>query len=227
MPPSTSSRSSSSSSSTSSSTSSASPQQPTALLRRPLAEANFSKEPYPQHHPQPGCGRSPVHHPTTEYHQPHYQQTVYYAAPSQPEVYGYQVYHHDAAAAYYMPHQHGHPHDLHGSPHQHPHMAQHHSPQQPGAIVIVPSQQNEADGFNMHRIPSGDVRRTKSGQTIELFDRVHIPKGCSLVAADFAYSGEAYQQTQQKAKQAPQPQAMDFSSAEWSPASPVPTALAA
>jgi hypothetical protein len=42
-------------------------------------------------------------------------------------------------------------------------------------VTIVPKQQSEADGYNMHRIPSGIVRSTTTGQQVEFFDKVYVP----------------------------------------------------
>jgi hypothetical protein len=53
---------------------------------------------------------------------------------------------------------------------------------------------SEADGYNRGRTPSGNVVRSVSGQQIEFFCRVHIPKKCvqnGRVAVGFAQTSAA------------------------------------
>lgn len=42
------------------------------------------------------------------------------------------------------------------------------------SVTIVPKQRNEADGYNQYsKTPSGNLRHTVGGQTIELFEGTH------------------------------------------------------
>merc|ERR1711939_138320 len=46
-----------------------------------------------------------------------------------------------------------------------------------GSINIIPTQRNEADGYNRFKTPSGQVCHTASGQKIELFAGTHTGAG--------------------------------------------------
>merc|ERR1719473_646082 len=46
-----------------------------------------------------------------------------------------------------------------------------------GSINIIPTQRNEADGYNRFKTPSGQVCHTAGGQKIELFAGTHTGAG--------------------------------------------------
>ena len=60
------------------------------------------------------------------------------------------------------------------------HQPDHAEMEVPPEVLIVPKEWNQADAFNYGKVPSGILISTAGGQTVEMWQGVHVPQSWAV-----------------------------------------------